>query len=198
MRKSSGPDAHGMVPGRAVGHQLINHIAQRRLRVFIPLHDNVAVRPPLLPCGLILGQRTCKVPAWLHVQLEQGIHVAAGSQPDGKFQGDGTMGSVTGTAHSHAVTGIRDKSGCRKALCAAGDRLNQRQLCVLCLIAGGEPGIGLLAGADAGHLDDLGILLHLIIRDGAVAALVVNSRQKLYRSAAPEFKPLKQEARPGQ
>lgn len=139
MSKSSGPDAHSMVSGRAVGHQLIDHIAQRRLRVVIPLHGNVTVHPLLLPCVLILRQRIRKVPAWLHTQPEQGIHVAAGSQPDGKFQGDGSMGSVTGTAYPYAVTGIRDKSGCRKSLCAAGDRLSQPQLCALRLIADGKP-----------------------------------------------------------
>ena len=108
------------------------------------------------------------------------------------------MGGITGAAHPYAVTGIQDESGCKKALCTTRDRLNQRQLCVLCLIAGGEPGIGLLAGAKAGHLDDLGILLHLVIGDGTVTALVVDSCQKLHRSAASEFKPLKQKARPGQ
>ena len=107
----SSPDAHGVVPRRAVGRQLVDHITQRRLRVVIPLHDNVAVRPLLLPCGLILRQRTYKVPAWLHIQLEQGIHIAAGSQPGGDLQGDGSIGSVTGAAHSHAVTGICNKSG---------------------------------------------------------------------------------------
>ena len=69
---------------------------------------------------------------------------------------------------------------------------------MICLIAGGESGVGRLAGAETGHLDDLGVLLHLIVRDRAVAALVVDPGQKLHLPAALEFKPLEQKARLGQ
>ena len=69
---------------------------------------------------------------------------------------------------------------------------------MICLIAGGESGVGRLAGAETGHLDDLGVLLHLIVWDRAVAALVVDPGQKLHLPAALEFKPLEQKARLGQ
>ena len=124
--------------------------------------------------------------------MEQWVYVAAGGQPAHALQHGGGIGCRTGTACADAVPCVRDKSGLGKACGAEEEGLVQRQVGIPGFIPGGEACGTLHPRTETGHLDDLSVLLHLVVRDGAVTTLVVDAGQHLQLPAAPEFQPLKE------
>lgn len=184
--------AHARVAGRAVGRELIYDIAHGGLRRRVALYLHAARGPDIAPVLALRGQRGFKAPALGYLRRREGVEAAARADARGRLN-IGRAGAAGETGAEPLFLGFV----CREVEAAGAEselhfeaearvpRLKRRRYAARA--AGG--------GDEARHAYRLGVLLDLVVGDGAVAARAVDARAEGEVRRVRELDALKEQIR---
>lgn len=169
--------AHARIAGGTVGRQLIDHITHGSLRGLVALYLDPTLLPEFPP-GRALGlQSGAEAPVRADVQPREGVYIAARADACTDF-----YGRWAAAAHEAQVQAfLRGLVGGEFEPLGADPQLHiQAKARVQGAEGRCKPFRASGVGDEAGHAQSLAVLLHLVVRDGAVA------RRAVYAGAQAE------------